>query len=82
MRKSFTLVELIFVIVILSIIGVISAQIITKIYEQYIFTRAINELETKTELVLTQIAKRLSLRIKPTTIARDLENITVSRDVL
>lgn len=76
MRKSFTLVELIFVIVILSIIGVISAQIITKIYEQYIFTRAINELETKTELVLTQIAKRLSFRIKPTTIARDLENKT------
>ncbi|WP_281950437.1 type II secretion system protein [Nitrosophilus kaiyonis] len=74
MKKAFTLIELIFVIVILSIIGVISAQIITKIYEQYIMTRAINELETKTELTLTQIAKRLSYRIKPSVIARDLEN--------
>ena len=72
MRKSFTLVELIFVIVILSIIGVISAQILTKIYEQYLLTRAINELETKTELVLTQIANRLQYRIKETTIARKI----------
>ena len=76
MKKSFTLVELLFVIIILGIIGAISAQIIAKIFEQYIFTRTINELETKTELVLTQIAKRLSYRIKPTTIARDLDNPT------
>jgi len=72
LRKSFTLIELIFVIAILSIIGVISAQILAKIYEQYILTRTINEIETKTELVLAQIANRLQYRIKEATIARKL----------
>lgn len=72
MRKSFTLVELIFVIVVLSIISVISAQILTKIYEQYLMTRAINELETKTELILTKIANILQYRVKESTIARRL----------
>ncbi|WP_200763584.1 type II secretion system protein [Nitrosophilus alvini] len=74
MRKAFTLIELIFVIVILGIIAVIGSGIFIRIYESYITSRAINELETKTELVLSQLAKRLSYRIKEATIARKQPN--------
>ena len=72
MKKSFTIIELIFAIAILSIIGIISTQILANIYEQYIFTKTINELETKTELALAQIANRLQYRVKEATIARKL----------
>ena len=72
MKKSFTLIELIFTIVILSIIGVISAQILSKLYEEYVVTRTINRLQSKTELILDLIAKRLQYRIKEATIARML----------
>ena len=76
MRRAFTLLEVIFTIVILSIIGVISAQIISKLYEEYITTRAINELESRTETTLETIARRLDYRVKEATIARDEDNET------
>ena len=76
MKRAFTLLEVIFTIVILSIIGVISAQIISKLYEEYITTRAINELESRTETTLETIARRLEYRVKGATIARDKDNET------
>ena len=66
------MVEMIFVIVILGIVASIGSGIIAKIYESYIYSRSINTLQTKTEIVLTQIAKYLSYRIKESTIARKL----------
>jgi len=72
LKKSFTLIELIFTIVILSIIGIISVQILSKLYEEYIITRTINRLQSETELILDLIAKRLQYRIKESTIARML----------
>ena len=69
-RLAFTMIEMIFVIVILGIIAAIGSGIIAKIYESYIYSKSMNALQTKTELTLSQIAKYLSYRIKDSTIAR------------
>ena len=63
--------ELVMVIVILGIVASIGADIIAKLYEDYIRTRAINRLQTQTEIVLEEIARRLQFRIKDSTISRD-----------
>jgi len=63
-RKAFTMLELVFVIVILGIVASIGADIIAKLYENYLKTRSINRLQSQTELVLDQIAKRMQYRIK------------------
>jgi len=69
-RAGFTMIELIMVIVVMGIISSIGAGIIAKLYENYIKTRAINKLQSQSELVLNQIAKRLESRVKDSVIAR------------
>lgn len=70
MKKAFTMIELVMVIVILGIVASIGSEIVLSLYNNYLRSRTINQLETQTELVLEQIAKRLQYRIKPSTIAR------------
>ena len=63
-RAAFTLIELVMVIVILGIVSVISTNIIAHMYEGYLRSKSVNELQQKTELVLDTIANRLKNRIK------------------
>ncbi len=63
------------VIVVMGIVASIGAEIIAKLYENYLQTRSINRLQFQTELVLNQIAKRLTYRIKDSVIARKGSNI-------
>ena len=70
MKRAFTLLELVVVIVILGIIAMMSFNAIMNIYSNYFQTRTVNELETQTEIALEQISKRLEHRIKPSVIAR------------
>ena len=70
MKKAFTLVELIFVIVILGILSVMSTELILNVYRNYVYSKSINELESKVEIALEQISSRLTDRIRHTTIAR------------
>lgn len=63
-HSAFTMIELVMVIVVFGIVASIGAEIIAKLYENYLRTRAINRLESQTEIVLEQIAKRLQYRIK------------------
>ena len=70
MKRAFTLLELIIVIVILGIIAMMSFNAIMNIYSNYFQTKTVNELETQTEIALEQISKRLEHRIKPSVIAR------------
>ena len=58
------------VIVVMGIVASIGAEIIAKLYENYLQTRSINRLQSQTELVLDQISKRLTYRIKDSVIAR------------
>ena len=70
MKKAFTFLELVVVIVVLGIIAMMSFNAIMNIYSNYFQTRTVNELETQTEITLEQISKRLEHRIKPSVIAR------------
>lgn len=70
MRPALSMVELIFVIVVLGIVASIGAEIIAKVYESYILQRAQYRANIKTELVLNQIANRLRYAIPGTVGAR------------
>ncbi len=74
MKRAFTMVEIIMVIIVLGITASIGADIIAKLYKNYIETRAINRLEAQTEIALEKIARRLKYRIKDSTITRDDTN--------
>ena len=63
-HKGFTLLELVIVIVIFGIVASLGAEIVSNLYNNYMRSRAINALQTQTEITLEQIAKRLQYRIK------------------
>ena len=67
---AFTLLELIFVIVVMGIIGKYGAEIFRNVYQGYISSSVQNRLQAETELALQQIANRLQYRIKNSIIAR------------
>ncbi|MCH9741473.1 MAG: prepilin-type N-terminal cleavage/methylation domain-containing protein [Epsilonproteobacteria bacterium] len=68
---AFSLIEVIFVLVILGVIASISSQIIAQVYENYITQRAVYNVSTKTELIANQIVNRLSYRIQGSTISKN-----------
>lgn len=71
MKKAFTMLELVMVMVIMGIVASIGAEIIASMYSNYLRSRTINRLETQTEITLEQIAKRLQYRIKESVITRN-----------
>ena len=77
LRHAFSMIELIFVIIILGIISSIGAEIIASVYEQYIIQRAQHRASLKTELAATQIANRLAYAM-PSTIVR---RVGTGRDI-
>ena len=70
MKKGFTLIEMIFVIVIMGILAKFGSEIFRNIYLNYTQSTANNELQVETELVLQQIGNRLQYRIKDSAIGR------------
>jgi len=92
-RNAFSMIELIFVIVILGIVSSIGASIIAKVYESYIVNRAQYRASIKSEQTLDQIANRLRYAIPGTVGARSTKvsatftplteiNSTATRNVL
>jgi prepilin-type N-terminal cleavage/methylation domain-containing protein len=73
-RGGFTLVELVFVIVVFGIVATIGSKILFNMYEHYIRTQIVNELQAKTQIALDQIAKRLEYRIKATAVSKELNS--------
>ena len=69
-RTAFSMLELVFVIMILGIVSSIGAEIIAKVYESYIVQRATHRSSVKTELAATQIANRLTYAVPGTVIGR------------
>ncbi|BAF72857.1 pilus assembly FimT family protein [Sulfurovum sp. NBC37-1] len=70
LKSAFSMLELIFVIVILGIVSSIGAEVIAQVYESYIVQRAQYRANTKTEQALNQIANRLRYAIPGTVGAR------------
>ena len=73
-KPAFTMLELVFVIIILGIVSSIAASVLAKIYETHLTQRAIHDLSIKTELAAEQIANRLQFSIPMLTVARDPNN--------
>ena len=69
-RGGFSMLELVFVIVVLGIVASIGSEIIAKVYRSYIIQRASYRSSTKVELASLQLANRLTYAIPNTEIAR------------
>ncbi len=78
--SAFSMLELIFVIVILGIVASIGAEVIAKVYEGYIVQRAEHRATLKTELAATQIANRLASAI-PGTVYRKNSDASVIEEI-
>jgi prepilin-type N-terminal cleavage/methylation domain-containing protein len=81
MRNALTMIELIFVIVILGIVASIGAEIIAQTYESYIVQRAQYRATMKTELALSQIANRLRYAIPGTVMAENSGSLVSITDI-
>ena len=68
-KSAFTMIELIFVIVVLGIVSSIGAEIIADVYKNYVLQRAQHSASIKSELATLQIANRLRYSI-PGTVLR------------
>jgi prepilin-type N-terminal cleavage/methylation domain-containing protein len=79
-KKAFSLLEMIFVLVILGIVASLSSQIIIQVYQNYIIQRAVYNVSTKTELVSNQIVNRLTYRIPGTTISKNHDTFFAKRN--
>lgn len=80
MKKAFTMLELVMVMVIMGIVASIGAEIIASMYTNYLRSRTINRLETQTAITLEQIAKRLQYRVKESVIGRNSAGIKALAD--
>ena len=69
-RNAFTMIELIFVIVIMGIIGKFGVEFLAQAYKSFIFAKVNHELQATSEQTVEFIAKRLENRIKASVIAR------------
>jgi prepilin-type N-terminal cleavage/methylation domain-containing protein len=70
-RNAFTMMELIFVIVIIGIIAKFGIDLLIKAYDNYTFSTVQNRLQSQTATALEEIANRLQYRIKPSVIVYD-----------
>jgi len=69
-RSAFTMIELIFVIVIMGIIGKFGVEFLAQAYKSFIFAKINHELQSTSEQTVEFIAARLQNRIKDSVIAR------------
>ncbi len=69
-KPAFTMLELIFVIVIIGVLSKFGIDLMAKAYENYIFTQINNRLQNQSGTAVEFIAKRLSYRIPDSVIGR------------
>ncbi len=71
LRPAFTMIELVFVIVIMGIIGKFGIEFISNAYRSFIYTKINNNLQSNSAMAVEVIASRLQYRIKDSIIARE-----------
>lgn len=69
-RTAFTLIELIFVIVIMGILSKFGVEFLMQAYNTFIYSKINHELQSRSELAVQTIANRLQYRIPQSTIKR------------
>ena len=69
-RNAFTMIELIFVIVIMGIIGKFGVEFLAQAYQSFIFSKVNHTLQSTSGISLELIAAKLQNRIKDSVIAR------------
>lgn len=77
-KKAFTLLEIIFVIIILGIVASVGSSVIVQVYESYFTQRSIHNASLKTELAIDQLANRLTYRVRRSLLARVPERTGVA----
>jgi len=75
-HTAFTMIELIFVIVIMGILGKFGVEFLAKAYKSFIFSKINNELQSNSESAVEFVASRLQYRIKDSVIARETKSST------
>lgn len=73
-RSAFSMIELIFVIVVLGIVASIGSSIIARVFGTYISQKAVSNSSIKTELAAMQIANRISYAVPWTIVAKNPAN--------
>jgi len=74
MKKGFTFLELLFVIIVMGLLANFGTNILVTTYENYSLSTTNNKILTNVELTLKQISNRLQYRIKDSVIARGAVN--------
>ena len=69
-RYAFTMLELVFVIVIMGIIGKFGVEFLAQAYKGFIFSNVNHTLQSNSEMAVESIASKLQFRIKDSTIGR------------
>ncbi|MEA2099120.1 MAG: type II secretion system protein [Campylobacterota bacterium] len=69
-RLAFSLLELIFVIAIIGILGKFGASFLAQAYSDFIYSKINNSLQAQSEMAVETVAKRLQFRIKDSIIRR------------
>jgi len=69
-RSAFTMIELIFVIVIMGVIGKFGVEFLARAYESFIYSTTNNKLQARSATAVEFIASRLQHRIKDSVIVR------------
>ncbi|MDD5400775.1 MAG: prepilin-type N-terminal cleavage/methylation domain-containing protein [Sulfurimonas sp.] len=72
-RYAFTLLELIFVIVIMGILAKFGVELLSQAYRSFIFSSVNNALQSNSAAAVETIASRLQYRIKDSVIARETD---------
>jgi type II secretory pathway pseudopilin PulG len=69
-RFGFTMLELVFVIVVMGIIGKFGVEFLAQAYKSFIFSSVNHNLQSSSEMAVETIAAKLQFRIKDSVIAR------------
>lgn len=77
-HKAFTMLELIFVLVIMGILAKFGVEFIAQAYRSFIFSKINNDLQSKSASAVEFISKRLEYRIKASVISRNTITNTVN----
>jgi len=77
-RKAFTMIELIFVIVVMGILAKFGVEFLARAYESFLFSSTNNNLQSKNATAVEFIANRLQYRIKDSVVARTTESATIT----